>query len=217
MNIIEELKAYSTSTISDALDSLNISGGLNVTGMSGKRNISGRAFTVSYRKPKEVDVERKIAADFIDFVSEDYIPVLANHGNLNCTIWGEILSNVATLKKISGVIIDGNCRDIEEIRKLNFTVFSKGVFMQSGKGRTVMGKTKVTVNIDGVKINFGDYVRGDANGVVIIPQTKINDVLNRCKTIECTENKILAAVKKGMKLSEARLKFNYSHSWRGSK
>ena len=159
---LKDLKTLDTAAISDALDSLNINGGLTgITPQTEKCNLVGQAYTIQYIEPTESEKKQKNAANFIDDIPEGYIPVLANNGRMDCTVWGDILTDVAIKKGIPGTVIDGLCRDIRHIRDCSYKMFSKGVFMQSGKGRTVMSASKVAVKIGEVHIKFGDYIRGD--------------------------------------------------------
>ena len=96
-------------------------------------------------------------------------------------LFGEIYLQMLLLKGIPGTVIDGLCRDIRHIRDCSYKMFSKGVFMQSGKGRTVMSASKVAVKIGEVHIKFGDYIRGDENGIVVIPQEHVDQVIQMAK------------------------------------
>lgn len=132
---------------------------------------------------------------------------------MDCTVWGDILTDVAIKKGIPGTVIDGLCRDIRHIRDCSYKMFSRGVFMQSGKGRTVMSASKVAVKIGEVHIKFGDYIRGDENGIVVIPQEHVDQVIQLAKIVVAKEKKIRNVIKKGERLDIARKTFNYSHAW----
>lgn len=213
-NILEILKKYSTPTLSDALDSLDINGGLeSIKPQSNNCNISGIAFTVKYREPTIYEKSLNKAADFIDNVPENNVIILANNGRTDCTVWGGILTRVAQLKNIQGTIIDGMCRDIEEIKYSNYPIFTKGVYMKSGKGRTKLDSIQNPVKVGQTIINPGDYIRADSNGVIVIPKEKISVVLFRVKAIHETENLIIDAIKNNMPLKEARKKFKYHKPW----
>ena len=211
---LKDLKTLDTAAISDALDSLNINGGLTGrTPQTEKCNLVGQAYTIQYIEPTESEKKQKNAANFIDDIPEGYIPVLANNGRMDCTVWGDILTDVAIKNGIPGTVIDRLCRDIRHIRDCSYKMFSKGVFMQSGKGRTVMSASKVAVKIGVVHIKFGDYIRGDENGIVVIPQEHVDQVIQMAKIVVDKEKKIRNMIKKGERLDIARETFNYSHAW----
>ena len=213
-NYLKGLSTFDTATLSDVLDGLGIEGGLlGIKPQIENSNLVGRAFTVEYRQPDELDKELKQPANFIDDIPRNYIPVLANNGNLYCTVWGDILTKVAQQKGIQGTVIDGCCRDINYIRTSKYNLFSKDVFMQSGKGRTVMSQVNVPVTISGVTILPGDYIRGDDNGIVIIPQKNIKEVIELSNNVIRKEKAIRQMVDEGSRLGKARDKVNYSHAW----
>ena len=213
-NILKLLKKYNTSILSDALDSLNINGALiNIKPQTTDCNIVGIAFTVKYGQPSSYDKFIGKAADFIDNVGNNNIIILANNGRTDCTVWGGILTRVAKIRNIQGTVIDGMCRDIEDIIKYNYPIFSKGIYMKSGKGRTILTNIQVPVSIEKTIIYPGDYVRGDSNGVIIIPKNIINKVLQRAKAIQETENLIITAVNNKMPLKKARIKYKYHRPW----
>ena len=212
--LIDLLKKIDTASLSDALDSLGFSGGLlELHAQSSNDNICGQAFTVKYGDPTDEDKKLTRAADFIDEVNSNEIIVLANNGRIDCTVWGGILTNLAKSKNISGTVIDGMCRDLNEIQKLNYPVFSKGVFMQTGKGRTKKIAIQTDVYICNVKISPGDYIRGDKNGVIVIPKELVEETIKRAQNIINTEKLILNSVLNGNRLDESRKKFRYDKPW----
>lgn len=216
--ILNLLKKYNTPVLSDALDSLNIDGGLiNIKPQIESCNIVGIAFTVKYGIPTDYDKFIGKAADFIDDVNTNNIIILANNGRIDCTVWGGILTKMAKTKNIQGTIIDGMCRDIEDIIHYNYPVFSKGIYMQSGKSRTILTNIQVPVYIGKTAIHPGDFIRGDANGVIVIPQNIINEVLIRAEYIQKTEKCIISAIENNMPLKIARLKYKYHRPWEKNK
>ena len=213
--IIEELKILDTASLSDALDSLGFNGGLEgLEARTNNNNICGIAFTVKYDVADEEFKKKRKAADFIDDVQDDHIIVLANNGRSDCTVWGGILTKIAKSKNIKGTIIDGACRDIKEIRQLNYPIFTKSIFMQSGKGRAKKINQQVSVYINKVRINPNDFIKGDANGIIVIPNNISEEVIRRAKRIKLTEEKILNAVLNGEKLSIDRKNFSYNEPWK---
>ncbi|QJC88214.1 RraA family protein [Bacillus inaquosorum] len=212
--IIKELKSFDTPTISDALDSLKINGGLcGIIPRNKSANICGTAFTVEYREPNEEEQQVAKAADFIDAADENSVIILANNGRADCTVWGNILTQIAIQKKIAGTVIDGACRDIDFIRETEYAMFSKSVYMKTGKGRTKKTAHQVPVTISGTIIQPNDFVRADQNGVIVIPQHVAEEVIKRCKAIEETEEKIKEAVSRGIHLKEARETYKYHRPW----
>ncbi|WP_114604561.1 RraA family protein [Staphylococcus sp. EZ-P03] len=213
-NILKELSKFDTATLSDALDGIGYNGGLiGIKPQNLNNNITGIAYPIKYRNVSKIEFELKNPANFIDDVPLNHIPILDNNGRIDCTVWGDILTEVAMKRGIQGVIINGCCRDIASINKHQFNLFSKDVFMQSGKGRTCIKNINTKIKINNVEIRPGDYIRGDENGVVVIPQEKIKTIIRYSKIITTKEDLIKKMVKKDSRLDEIRKNVNYSHAW----
>lgn len=212
--LLEQLRRLDTASLSDALDSLGWNGGLEgIVPRVPDVALCGRAFTVEYRPPDESERKEARAADFIDLAGPDDVLVLANHGRTDCTVWGGILTAVAERRGIAGTVIDGACRDVDEILRREYPLFSKAVFMKTGKGRTRKHAHQVPVSVCGVEIHPGDYLRGDGNGVLVIPARLVAETVARACAVRDTEASILAAVKNGALLAEARARFAYHRPW----
>jgi regulator of RNase E activity RraA len=83
--------------------------------------------------------------------------------------WGELLSTAAMARQASGCVTDGLVRDIRAIRTMGFPVFHGGIGPLDSKGRGRMVERDVPVLCAGVLVSPGDYVFGDADGVVVVP------------------------------------------------
>jgi regulator of RNase E activity RraA len=207
------LSKLDTAALSDAMDSFGLACGLQgIRSQALGAHICGPAYTVRYRPVDDAGGFRN-AANYIDDVPRGSVIVSSNSGRADCTVWGDILTQVAIAKGIAGVVIDGAARDIATIRKLNFPVFSRAVFMQSGKNRVQLDATSEPVAIGGVTINPGDYIVCDDNGCVAIPRAMVEAVIERANATEATEQRILAAVRAGRSLAEARQAHRYDQPW----
>jgi 4-hydroxy-4-methyl-2-oxoglutarate aldolase len=93
--------------------------------------------------------------------------------------------------------------------ELDYPIFSKNRWMSTGKDRVQVEATNVPVNIGDARVAPGDILRGDADGVLVIPQVHEAAVLDAAEAIERAENRIRDAVRSGMRLDEARQSFRY--------
>lgn len=119
------------------------------------------------------------------------------------------MSLTASKMKVAGTIIDGVCRDVPVIQKLQYPIFTKGVYMVTGKDRVEVDAINVPVAIAGVQVKPGDLIRGDDTGVIVIPQEKAEAVLGVAKEIADKEALIEKEIENGNTLREARAKVNY--------
>lgn len=212
----ERILLLSTSEISDAMDYLGISSSAlsNIKPLHYSMKAFGVAYTVQYESNDSQHIQK--AGDYIDDVSEENIIIIDNHGKTNCTVWGGLLTHFACKKNIQGTVINGVCRDVEDILKLKYPLFSLGYNMVTGKGRGHLSSTNKDINISGVLIKSNYYVYGDANGVLIIPNDSILAILDIAEEINKIEGNIYNSIKDGVfTLKEARIKFNYNKYGKG--
>jgi regulator of RNase E activity RraA len=204
---VARARALDTATLSDALDRLGIVGQCyRIAGRDPGFELSGRAFTMlcgpASNPPGTV-------GDYIDDVPEGHVVVIDNGGREDATIWGDILTEIAHRRGLGGTVIDGISRDVSLCRKLGYPVFSKGHWMRTGKDRVQVEKMDCPVNIGGARVAPGDILRGDADGVVVLPKEHEAAVLNDAEEIGAAEERIREACRGGMRLDEARKQFKY--------
>jgi regulator of RNase E activity RraA len=204
---VERASRLDTATLSDALDKLGIVGQCyRIKPRSSGSRMAGRAWTLLYgpagNPPGTV-------GDYIDDVPPGSVVVLDNGGRDNATVWGDILTEIAHRRGIAGTVIDGVCRDVALCLELGYPVYSRDHWMRTGKDRVQVEATGVPVNIGDVRVAPGDLVRGDADGVVVIPRDLEDKVLDTAEAVEQAENAIREAVRGGMRLDEARRQFKY--------
>jgi regulator of RNase E activity RraA len=209
--------ALDTAALSDALDSLGIAGGLlglhqQVPGT----RCCGYAYTVQYQPVTEHGGFRN-AANYIDDVPADSVIVSCNEGRLDATVWGDILTHFASQRGINGTLIDGVGRDLDTVGRLDYPLFSRGRFMQSGKNRVELKAVQVPVRISGVAIYPGDVIVADASGCLAIPHAQFEAVLERAEAVERTEREIILSISRGLSLGEARRLHRYDQPWLNAK
>jgi 4-hydroxy-4-methyl-2-oxoglutarate aldolase len=196
-----------TATLSDALDRLGITGQCHrIKPLDPKFHLVGRAYTLRYgpagHPPGTV-------GDYIDDVPVGAVVVLDNAGREDATVWGDILTDIAHRRGIAGTVIDGVCRDVALSLSLGYPVYSRGSWMRTGKDRVQIEATQVPVNIGNARVSPGDLMRGDADGVVVIPRALEDEVLTAAEQIDAAESRIREAVRAGLRLDEARKQFKY--------
>lgn len=126
--------------------------------------IAGRAVTV--RLP---DGENGAVLEAIRAASEGDILVIDAKGNRNRAVAGDFVISLAKGMGVQGLVVDGVIRDIAAIRELDFPVFSLGTTVAAGN-KNGGGKVNVPIAIGGVTVQPGDYIIGDVDGVIVVPQ-----------------------------------------------
>lgn len=202
--------SLSTPQVSDALEPFGVVSGLvGIRPAVPGQKLFGPAFTVA----KEInrDPNYREAAEFVDRVPAGHVVVIDNLGIETSTCWGGILTHCAKKRGLAGTVINGLNRDIDEIRGLEYPVFSKGFFMITGKGRTRLRDLNVPLTIQGVNVAPGDFLFGDDNGVVVIPAGILGEVAERASAVREVEEGIVELVARGgHSLREARERLRYS-------
>lgn len=204
---VERASKLDTSTISDALDRLGVAGQcLNIKPRDPRFRMTGRAFTLLYGP---VGQPAGTVGDYVDDVPPGSVIVIDNGGRENATVWGDILTEIAHRRRIAGTVIDGACRDIALCLELGYPVYSRSYSMRTGKDRVQLDATNIVVNIGDARVAPGDILRGDADGVVVIPQQQELEVLAASEEIDKAEAAIRQSVRGGKRLSEARKELGY--------
>jgi regulator of RNase E activity RraA len=207
--LVESFKTLSAASISDALDRLQIPGqAQGVASLRRGYHIVGRAFTVRYLP---VGASKGTVGDYVDDVPPGGVIVLDNAGRLDCTVWGDILTTVAAQRKIAGTVIHGVCRDVTGSLEVEYPIFSRGRFMRTGKDRVEVSGINVPASLGEVQVRPNDIVIGTDDGILVVPDSKADKILEIALSIAGAEAKIIAAVKSGSRLDEARKQHNYHH------
>lgn len=204
---LDRLRQLSTSGVSDALDKLGIAGqAFGIAPMDRSFRIAGWARTLRYGP---VGQDRGTVGDYIDDFGKDDVVVLDNQGRLDATVWGDLLTVTAHRRGVAGTVIDGVCRDIDRSLTLGYPIFARGNWMRTGKDRVQLEATAVPVSIGGIRVEPGDMLLGDGDGLVVVPTSRIRDVLETAEAIERAEADIRSAVDSGSALRDAREMVGY--------
>ncbi len=209
--VYEAFCQLDTPCVSDAMDRLGIPGGLlgiSPVVQGTGRVICGPAFTVRYIP---VGLEKKTVGDFLDDVPAGSVVVIDNSGRTDCTVWGDIMSTYASAKGVAGTVIDGVCRDVRVVRELEYPIYTKGVYMCTGKDRVQIESVNEPVTVSDIQVCKDDVIMCDDNGAVRIPASRAEEVLSAAREIEAAEQNILKALADGSTLADARRATGYHH------
>lgn len=212
-------KELFTALVGDTLDKLGYLHQFvspNIKPLQNDMVVIGRAMTVL-----EADVFTEIAEDSkqpimkkpfgIMFEALDSLQpnevYICSGSSPRYALWGGLMSTRAMKLKAAGAIVDGYSRDTPEILRLNFPTFSLGRYAQDQGPRGKVIDYRVPIEFNGVRVNPGDIVYGDLDGVVIIPKEIENEVF--CGAIEKArgEKLVQKALEEGMSTVDAFAKF----------
>lgn len=184
-----------TSQISDALKNVTGSPGVmqDIKSLSSQM-IIGTAVTV---KTGVNDWGTCVRA--IDIAKKGEILVIEVDG-CDQAVWGELTSKTAQEKGIIGTVIDGAVRDVDAIKNLNYSVFSKSIVPNAGSPEAY-GKINIPVTCGNMAVNPGDLIAGDGCGVVVIPKEILKEVIEEAMGVKKKEDEIIKKIEEGYSLS----------------
>jgi regulator of RNase E activity RraA len=126
--------------------------------------------------------------------------VIDGQGERNTALWGAITTTAARLKGLAGVVIDGAIRDAGLIRRDRLPVFAKSVVPNAG-GAEYVGEIGVPVQCGGAVVCPGDWIVSDEDGLVVVPASRLESVLETATRLYGVEREIYSRVKKGHDLA----------------
>ncbi len=170
--------------------------------------VVGRALTmhsVDVFEPEQNVYEHEIAA--VDSLRPGDVMVASTQRSTRTCLWGELLSTAAVARGAHGAVIDGYVRDVKLIRKMQFPVFSTGMYPVDSAGRGMVIDYNCTVNCGDVIVHPGDIVFGDIDGVVVIPAAVAREVIERAMDKVQGENRTREELRNGATLREVYDKY----------
>ena len=126
---------------------------------------------------------RKPACNMLDSITPGTVSVWACGGSINCAHWGEMMSTAARQRGCTGGVLDGGVRDLDFVNAMQYPVFAAFKCSASSVGRWNIKEYQTTIKIGDTVIHPNDFVFGDIDGVVIVPQNLILDVLSAAENI----------------------------------
>ncbi len=191
--LAELLSRPSVPNISDGYHHMPVLAGLQpiVAGV----HMVGRALTVraypgDWAKPVEA-IDKASAGDVI----------VIDAGGVPPALWGELATHSALQRKLAGVVIHGAIRDTPEIRRLEFPAFARHITARAGEPKG-FGEIGVAIEIEGIRIETGDWIVGDDDGVAVLPRAKAVEMANRALDRLEMENRVRKEIAAGSTLAQ---------------
>lgn len=128
-------------------------------------------------------------------------------GSPRYALWGELMSTRALKLGAAGAVLNGYARDADGILRLNFPAFAYGRYAQDQGPRGKVIDFRVSVEIEGVRVRPGDYVFGDGEGVLIVPEDAAEESFSRALEKARGEKLVKKALEDGLSASDAFQKF----------
>ena len=174
-----------TAVLSDLLDEIGCMGQVmtpRIRPLDESIKLCGRARTGQYEEVDGVEPDvnpYELEIRIIDDLQEGDVAVFACGNSDKIAPWGGLLSTATRARGGAGCVTDGFVRDVRDIRAMGLPVFHGGIAPLDSKGRGEIVAIDVPIVCDGVRVNSGDLVFGDTDGVVVVPRAVEADVLRR--------------------------------------
>nr|WP_314362694.1 RraA family protein [uncultured Achromobacter sp.] len=153
--------------------------------------LAGTAFTVEVRPGDNLMIHAAIS-----LARPGDVLVIDGKGDLSAALMGTIMMTACRQLGIAGVVIDGAARDTTEIIDMGYPVFAAGA-NPNGPTKNVPGRIGHPVSVGGVTVHPGDFIIGDADGVVVVEREKIEGLLPAAEKKVRDEAARIAAIQAG--------------------
>ena len=190
MDLIKQLSQFSAATVHEALGKYgNLPSAIKP--ISSTMKVCGPAYTVKTMPRDNVLLHRAYA-----YAKTGDVIIANCSGFYEAGYWGDLMSLGAKTKGINGLVIDGCVRDADDIEAMGFPVFSRGLCIL-GTSNHGDGFLNEPIVIGDVLINPGDIIIGDRDGVVVVPQNRITEAIEKSAAREAKEENVRRQLRDG--------------------
>jgi regulator of RNase E activity RraA len=170
---------------------------------------AGRAVTVQMKKEENKEGPAAIQGmmDAIDSAPAGSVYVLVFPDGLDIGGVGGLMSTTMKFRGLAGAVVDASVRDVPQIKRLQFPVYSRGIVPSTSVGHYRFVASNVPVMCAGVKVNPKDIIVADEDGIAVVPAEKAAEVLKRAQELDNSEHAMYPFIEKFKSLKEAVAKF----------
>ncbi|MCE2872129.1 MAG: RraA family protein [Oxalobacteraceae bacterium] len=172
--------------------------------------IVGRAATALMRPVLKNDT-RKYTNHILDILDEappGSVLVYVMQDGLEIAAMGNLMGTTAKVRGLAGAVIDGAVRDISELRRLEFPVWSRRVSPATSVGRMISVDKQIPVKCGEIMVNPGDYIVADADGVVVVPAAAAEKVIEFLALYDDKESKMIPIIEREKSMRKALEQYN---------
>jgi regulator of RNase E activity RraA len=209
--LLDKCSEIGVSTWSDAMDACGLDG--VIRGLT-QRSGSGRfaAFAVTARETAGARGQFPRSAfgvgELINAVGPGEV-LMVDMGGADVSTFGGLASLATARKAAAAVVIDGGCRDIDEMRSCGLWLASRSVTPVTGKTRLKLESINEPVTIGGIAVKSGDIVIGDDTGIVVVPRDAVEKVIAEAKKMLAIDHAMQVAIENGTPFKIAASDANY--------
>ena len=202
----------STGNIADAVEEATGARGFMSHDMKPifRSKIVGRAATALLRPVLRHDTRTypNHALQILDEAPPGSVLVYVLENGLEMAGMGNLMATTAKVRGLEGAVIDGAARDVEEVTRIGFPIFSRAVSPGTSVGRYVSVGKQIPVTCAGILVNPGDYIVGDSDGVVVVPQDAAARVVELIRQYDDKESRMLPIIEREKSMLRALELYN---------
>jgi 4-hydroxy-4-methyl-2-oxoglutarate aldolase len=131
----------------------------------------------------------------IDEADPGSVVVIVVEESLDISGIGGLMATACKARDLAGAVIDGAVRDVDEILAMEFPVFSRSISPATSVGRYVSVAKNIPVQCAGVTVNPGDIIVAGTDGVVVVPRDMAEEILQKAKSFDENESKMVPMIK----------------------
>jgi regulator of RNase E activity RraA len=210
-SLIEAFRNVEAASVADAIEQLYGTKAYMSHDMRPLFNtkFAGAAKTVLLKKEEhqEGSKAQQGMLDAIDEAPAGSVYVMVLEDGLDYAGIGGLMSTAMKYRSFAGAVIDGGLRDVPQLTRLQFPVFSRGIVPSTTVNHFRFAGKDVPVRCAGVLVNPGDIIVADLDGVVVVPFQKAADVLKKAQELDQSEHSMLPFIEKYKSIREAVAKF----------
>lgn len=189
-HFIQAFRGLPVANVSDCMARMTAAGP-RLRPMHKKGYLIGSALTVKCRPGDNLMIHKALT-----MAQKGDVIVVDAGGDLTNALFGEIMTATAVAIGVAGIVLNGAVRDAEEIGQGEFPLYAAGV-THRGPYKDGPGEINVPIAIDGMVIEPGDLMLGDADGLLCVPYDSLQSVLEATLQKMDAEKKMLADIAAG--------------------
>jgi 4-hydroxy-4-methyl-2-oxoglutarate aldolase len=170
---------------------------------------AGPAVTVLMKKEEHTEGSKASQGmlDAIDAAAPGSVYVMKLEDGADIAGIGGLMATAMKARGLAGAVIDAAVRDLPQIKKIQFPVFSVGVAPSTSVNHYRFAGVNVPVMCAGAMVNANDIISADEDGVVVIPRAKAAEVLKKAQELDNTEHTMIPFIEKFKSIKEAVARF----------
>jgi 4-hydroxy-4-methyl-2-oxoglutarate aldolase len=210
-SLIDGFKLVEVASVADAMEQLygqraHMSHDMRPVFMT---KFAGPAVTVQLKKEEHKDGAKASQGmlDAIDAAPEGSVYVMVVPDGTDIAGIGGLMATAMRYRGLAGAVIDGAVRDLPQIKRIQFPVYSRGVSPATSINHYRFVAKNVPVTCAGVRVNPDDIIIADEDGVAVVPRAKAAEVLKKAQELDDTEHRMYPFIEKFKSIKEAVEKF----------